>query len=160
MNRTTKYILPLVLPYKYKDSGLTALLAPKDADDLESIYVEYTDNSLLDISGYDGVFIDKNNKKHIKFNIPDYYKEDFNYFIVGQYTKMSKEAKSIIIAWLPGEEQLEMAEKLTATQEAKEKLSEELATDKNEYLNMLSIIDKLGEVESFDINKEFINLMH
>ena len=102
INRTTMYMLPLITSNAYINYIRAYIGIDRFTDIDGTIYLKQIEDNeniehiLPTISGYQGKTYIKSNPIYI-FKIPKEYEKDYEQFILGNYTKISKFAKNVIL---------------------------------------------------------------
>jgi len=152
MNRTTKYLIPLLLPISENKFPHVGKIRKEDTK--AYVYIKNIQPTLLDLPNI-SIVIDKSGIEYIKIQIADKYIVDYTLFTLGLYSKFSNRAKTAIIKYYPKNISIQQA--LNPTTSLLDKLANKLSNNNNTDLNkILRTLHRLGQLESKET--DFIEL--
>ncbi len=155
VNRTTAYVLPLVVPLSLKTEDMIAVLPSREAleDDNKQthylVYVTNTSDNLYSVEGFIGVTTAIDGKSYACFKVRDRFKADYDKFVLGSYSTMSLMAKKLIISFADKDDVNRIEQVLTASDTSMKQLAKELTidNDEQEQLVLYDVIKELNAIE-------------
>jgi len=163
INRTTRFLVPLIFPYNYIEyiDGYIGLNKLNDVEGkiycvAKTVIPEKILLTIKNKSNYIGsTFV--NNKRILILKIPEQYKQDYNMFLIGNYKSINKQTKRIIYKfWFDNYKQNDTFANITNNilyslfddDMIKEILTDNLSTTMKEFNDILEVLDKKNETES------------